>query len=215
MLTDSSCLTRPLAFSLESLSHSPPQERLLPMARSQLSSPVKSLQEIESQKIMCIPVLGFGSLESQDYRGSEKPALHSTDEETEAERGADLPQAPLLVKAEQKLEARPLSARLASRFPSQTFSMDFPESLSSTLVSSHDPGSMETVFHSARGRQEAGYNCAQNQCWGEEVCHGPLLLFWEKVDPPPLIAPKVRRGELASFVKSSPSVARVGLGSPE
>ena len=87
MLTAGSCLTRPLAFSLESLSHNPPQERLLPMASSQLSSPVKSLQERQSQKILCIPFLGFGSLESQDYRGSEESALHPTDEETEAQRG--------------------------------------------------------------------------------------------------------------------------------
>lgn len=119
------------------------------------------------------------------------------------------------MKAEQKLEAKPLDARLALRFPSQTFSMDFTESLSSPLVSSQHPGSMETVFHSAEGHQEAGYNCAQSQCCGEEVYHGPLLLFLEKVDLCALIAPKVRQGQLASFVKSSPSVARVGLGSRE
>ena len=92
--------------------------------------------------------------------------------------------------------------------------MNFPESLSSPLVGSQHPGSMETVFHSTQGRQEAGYNCAQSQCCGEEVCRGPLLLFGES-GPSCSHSPKVRRGQLASLVKSSPSVARVGLGSPE
>lgn len=94
-------------------------------------------------------------------------------------RGADLPRAPQLVKAEQKLEARPLDARLALRFPSQTFSMDFTESLSSPLVSSQHPGSMETVFHSAQGHQEAGYNCPEPVLWGESVSWPTAAVFGE------------------------------------
>ena len=54
---------------------------------TELPSEVPARDKVTKNNVCSLP--GFGNLESQDYRGSEEPALHSTDEETEAQRGEE------------------------------------------------------------------------------------------------------------------------------